>query len=140
MESWRRVWREGLAPLMSEHGLAALGRALRNDDDRLIQGSTTIPLPYPRYEEHSVESACALSYCGWQGEGLETVGEVEEFFARVCFEIDNRLGEPNGCRWFLNWYDDAPREEMRRQLLAEVQRSLAQIHAEDEECAESEAA
>ncbi len=140
MESWRRVWREGLAPLVTEHSLEALGRALRNDDDRLIQGSTTYPLPLPSNEEEAVESACAVSYVGWQGEGLETVGEVEEFFARMCFQVDSRLGEPNGCRWFLNWYDEVPREEMRSQLLAEVMRSLAHVQAEDDESTESEAA
>jgi hypothetical protein len=58
---------------------------------------------------------------------------VEEFFARMCFEIDQRLGEPAGCRWFLNWFDETPREEMRQQLLAEVKRALAQRRAEMEE-------
>jgi hypothetical protein len=73
-----------------------------------------------------VERACALGYCGWQGDGLESVGEVEEFFARACFEADQRLGEPAACRWFLNWYDDTPREAMRQQLLGEVNWTLAQ--------------
>ena len=71
-------------------------------------------------QDWPVEAACALGYCGWQGDGLETVGEVEEFFARACFEADQRLGEPAACRWFLNWFDDTPRDEMRRELLAEV--------------------
>jgi hypothetical protein len=44
-----------------------------------------------------------VGYCAWQGDGLETVAEVEEFFARVCFEADQVLGEPAACRWFLNW-------------------------------------
>jgi hypothetical protein len=78
-----------------------------------------------------VEAACGLGYCGWQGDGLETVAEVEEFFARTCFEADQRLGEPAACRWFLNWFDETPREEMRRQLLPEVNRSLAQRLAEE---------
>ena len=56
---------------------------------------------------------------------METVGEVEETFARVCFEADQRLGEPAAVRYFLNWYDDTPRDEMRKQLLAEVERALA---------------
>ncbi len=33
--------------------------------------------------------------------------------------------EPAACRWFLNWYDETPRHEMRRCLLAEVNRVLA---------------
>ena len=65
-------------------------------------------------------------FCAWQGEGLETVGEVEEYFARQCSDADRRLGEPAACRHFLNWFDDASREEMRQQLLAEVERALAE--------------
>jgi hypothetical protein len=70
------------------------------------------------------EGACGLGYCGL-AEGLETVGEVEEFFARMCFEIDKRLGEPGGARWFLNWFDSTPRDEMRRELGAEVALAIA---------------
>ena len=73
-----------------------------------------------------VEGACVVGYCAWQGDGLETVGEVEEFFARVCFEADQRLGEPAAVRYFLNWFDDTPRDEMRRELLDEVNRTLAE--------------
>ena len=34
--------------------------------------------------------------------------------------------EPAACRWFLNWYDDTPRDEVRRELLAEVELALAE--------------
>jgi hypothetical protein len=132
MESWRKVWREGLEPLLSTAGLEALRRALVNDDPRLLQGATTTPPPLQCVQDWPVEGACALGFCGWQGEGLETVAEVEEFFARMCFEIDQRLGEPAACRWFLNWFDEAPRDEMRRLLLAEVNRALARRLPDDE--------
>jgi hypothetical protein len=136
MDSWRRVWREGVAPLVSTEGLEALRHGLASDDARLIQGATTTPPPLACVQDWPVEAACGLGFCGWQGDGLETVAEVEEFFARMCFEIDQRLGEPAGCRWFLNWFDETPRDEMRRQLLAEVNRSLAfrrdEIDGEDE--------
>ena len=122
MDSWRQVWRDGLAPLISTRALEVLRTALVNDDGRLMQGATTSPPPLQCVQDWPVESACALGFCGWQGEGLETVAEVEEYFARLCFEVDQRLGEPAACRWFLNWFDEAPRDEMRRQLLAEVQR------------------
>ena len=125
MESWRKVWREGLAPLLSTEGLEALSRALTSDDPRLLQGATTTPPPLQCVQDWPVEAACGVGYCGWQGDGLETVAEVEEFFARVCFEVDQRLGEPAACRWFLNWFDETPRDEMRRLLLAEVSRALA---------------
>jgi hypothetical protein len=132
MESWRKVWREGLAPQLSPAGLDALRRALVNDDPRLLQGATTSPPPLQCVQEWPVEAACGLGYCGWQGEGLETVAEVEDFFARLCFEADQRLGEPAACRWFLNWFDDTPREEMRSLLLAEVNRTLAQRLADSD--------
>ncbi len=126
MESWRKVWREGLAPQISTAGLEALRSALLNDDPRLLQSATTSPPPLQCVQDWPVDGACGLGYCGWQGDGLETVAEVEEYFARSCFECDQLLGEPAACRWFLNWFDETPREEMRQLLLAEVSRSLAQ--------------
>ena len=125
MESWRKVWRDGLAPHLSTAALIALQRGLQTDDRRLLQGATTSPPPLECVRDWPVEAACVLGYCGWQGEGLETVAEVEEFFARACFEVDQRLGEPAACRWFLNWFDDTPRNEVRRRLLPEVNRILA---------------
>jgi hypothetical protein len=130
MESWRKVWRDGLAPQLSAAALDTLRTGLKNNDPRLLQGATTTPPPLQCVQDWPVEAACALGYCGWQGERLETVAHVEEFFAQTCFEADQRLGEPAGCRWFLNWYDDTPRDEMRRLLLAEVNRTLAELYAD----------
>jgi len=134
MESWRKVWRDGLAPHLSTAGLEALRRALLADDGRLVQGATTVPPPLMCVQDWPVEAACVLGYCGWKGDGLETVGEVEEYFARMCFEADKALGEPAACRWFLNWFDETPRSEARQELLAEVNRALLQrIRATDEQ-------
>ncbi len=120
MESWRAVWRKGVEPLLSDKALAALRTALQTDDPRLIQGATTVPPPLSCVQDWPVEGACALGFCGWQGDGLETVGEAEAYFAKMCYDIDQTVGEPAGCRWFLNWFDDAPRDEVWRELLAEV--------------------
>ncbi|MBV9124134.1 MAG: hypothetical protein JO112_12310 [Planctomycetes bacterium] len=125
MESWRKVWREGLAPQLSTRGLEALRQALIHDDPRMLQGATTTPPPLQCLQEWPVEGACGLGFCGWQGDDLKTVGQIEEFFARMCFEADQILGEPAACRWFLNWFDETPREEMRALLLPEVSRVLA---------------
>ncbi|MGL6073030.1 MAG: hypothetical protein ACRC8S_02590 [Fimbriiglobus sp.] len=118
------VWRKGLTPVLSTEGLVALREALERDDLRLVQGATTTPPPLLCVQDWPVEAACALGFCGWQGDGLETVGDVEEFFAKCCFEADQRLNEPAACRWFLNWFDDVPREEMRRELISEVELAL----------------
>ena len=133
MESWRKVWREGFAPVLSTAGLQALRKALTADDTRLIQGSTSSPPPLMCVQDWPVEAACALGFCAWQGEGLETVAEVEEFFARSCYEADQRLGEPAACRYFLNWFDDTPRPQMRKLLLEEVNQTLAERFPIDEE-------
>ena len=125
METWRFVWREGFAPVLSTAGLRSLRAALVTDDPRLSQGATTTPPPLACVQDWPCEGCCGLGWCGWQGEGLETVGEVEEYFARLCYEADCRLGEPAACRWFLNWFDDTPRDEMRRELLAELDLVLA---------------
>ena len=124
MESWRIVWRDGFAKVLSSAGLTALRDALRDDDERLHQGNTTVP-PLMCVQDWPVEKACALGLCGWLGDGLNTVGEVEEHFADLCFQVDQLLGEPAACRWFLIWHDDTPRDEMRRELLSEVELTLA---------------
>jgi hypothetical protein len=130
MESWRKVWRDGLVPHLSTAGLEELERALAGDDRRLLQGATTTPPPLLCMLDWPVEAACVLGYCAWQGDGLETVAEVEEYFARLCFKADQALGEPAACRYFLNWYDETPRAQMRAELRDEVQQALAQRRSE----------
>jgi hypothetical protein len=125
MNLWQNVWRQGLAPQLSTAGLEALERALMSDDARLVQGVTTSPPALESLSDWEVEAACALTYCGWQGERLGTVAEALSFFERVCRLADEALGEPAACRLFLHWFDETPRAEMRRQLVVEVQRALA---------------
>lgn len=122
--AWQRVFREGIAPQLSTRGLLALQRGLTLDDPALIQGATTDPPPLRMVQGWPVQAACAVAYAGWQGGDLETVGEVEEFFVRLCWEADKALGEPTVIRYFLNWFDETERGEMRLLLLAEVERAL----------------
>jgi len=122
---WQQVWRIGVAPQISTAGLEALRQALREDDPRLIQGATTAPPPLQCVSDWPVEAACPIGFTGWQ-DGIGTVIEVEEYFTRICHETDQRIDEPGGCRWFLNYVDETPRYEMRQELLVEVERSLAE--------------
>src|SRR5438874_1515933 len=112
----KKVWRDGIAPLLSNEALAALSRGLQDDDMTLIQGATTTPPPLQCVQDWDVEAACAMGYCGWKTDAGKTVGDVEQFFARLCFQCDQRLGEPAAVRHFLNWFDDTPRDNMRREL------------------------
>lgn len=123
-EHWLVVWEDGFAPGISTCGLAALKDALDRDDPRLIQGATTTPPPLMSVQDWPVEGACGASYCGWQGDGLTTVGDVEEYFAKLCYECDVRLDEPAACRWFLNMFDDGPRHEVFQKLSASIAGTL----------------
>lgn len=124
MEKWRRTWREAIVPHLSRVGLLALEAALRTDDPRLLQGATCFPPLLDALRERPIEAACALGYCGWQGGRLSRVGELERYFHDLCNAVDAAFNEPAACRYFLNWYDDTPRAEMRGELLTEVIRSL----------------
>jgi hypothetical protein len=126
MESWRKVWRDGLVPQMSTSHLRALQRGLARDDARLVQGATSAPPPVEHVLDWPIEGACVVGYGAWQSGAVATVGELDGWFAESCLETDRRLGEPAAVRYFLNWYDDVPRDEMRRELLAEIQHELAQ--------------
>lgn len=132
IEAWRKVWREGVLPGLSENNLSNLLTALLTDDATLIQGATSRPVPLQCTQEWPCEAGCAIGYMGWK-DGLTTVDEVEEFFARLCFDTDQRLGELGGCRHFLNAYDEWPREEMRERLTAEVRQNLADIRRRNNE-------
>jgi hypothetical protein len=123
--NWRRVWRKGFVPVLPLEGLRALQEALASNDPALLQGQTTVPPPMRVMWDWPVEAACATTYCGWKALHLDSVLKADEYFANTCFDVDQRLDEPAGCRDFLNWYDETPREEMRRELLPEVERAIA---------------
>ncbi len=129
IESWRKVWREGFAPLLPTAGLEALAEALRTDDKRLLQGATTQPPPLTTVLHWPCEAGCPVSFC-WMGfaEGA-VVGAVEGFFADVIRRAGQRLGDETAPRLFLNWVDDTPRGEMIQELLPEVERVLAERKA-----------
>lgn len=131
LEAWRKVWREGLSKVISLDGLKALLVALVADDKRLIQGATTSPPPLMCVADWPVEAADAIGICGWLGEGIETVGGVEEYFAKRCFDSDQLMKEPAAVRFFLNWADETPRNQMREALLPEVELAIRERHKKD---------
>ncbi len=132
-EPWRHTFRVGLAPILSDAALDALREALEGDSAELIQEGTCHPPPVEGVMDWPVEAACPLAYASWRGEGLETVGEVTEFFSRLCFQVDQRMGEAAACRFLLNYIDDTLREEMIRSLFGEVmlEQSRRQLQQRD---------
>lgn len=124
MQSWEHVFRHGFAPHLPTEGLAALATALKTDDGRLLQGATCSPPPHSAVADWPCEGACAIGMCGWGLNYDTTVGEVGEFFAHACHAADTALGEPAAVRYFLSWFDDAPRDTIRRELLPVVESIL----------------
>jgi hypothetical protein len=139
MEAWKKAWREGLAPLLEDCQLAELRKGLANDDEHMVQEATTVPPPLQSVQDWPVERACLIGYCFAMCNGgfaydygtakindkATTVGEVEAYFARTCYKMDSQLGEPAGCRWLLNYFDESPREEVFKALLEEVDLEIA---------------
>lgn len=126
-QEWQRVLRDGFFPVLPTAALEAVAQAIRDDDQRLVQSTTSVPPPLMCVQDWPCEGGCFLGYCGTVeagGFGAATVGDVEEFFARACFDCDTRLGEPAACRHFLNWFDDTPRPAMLAALLPEVDAEL----------------
>lgn len=127
MEPWRKVWRQGVGPLLTVDQLEVCLEALVNDDSRLMQGGTTTPPPLHWMRDWPVEAACLLGICGvveHGGWGQAHVGETEETFAKLCYFCDQETGEWASIRHLLNFVDESPRDEMRAALIPEVQRSL----------------
>ena len=134
MEAWRKVFREGVLPHVSRAALARLRGLLVTDDARLLQGATTIPPPLMCVQDWPCESADSLgtlmAHDNLYAEcDPATVGQVEEGFATLCFKVDQTLGEPAACRWFINWFDECPRDEMRREMIAEIDLALSSQEA-----------
>jgi hypothetical protein len=125
LPSWQHAFRVGFAPQLTYGMLAALAGALERDEPALIQGATVSPPPLHFLTDWPVEAACGLAFGPWQAGGCVTVGQAEEAFAQLCAHADALLGEPAGCRHFINWFDETPREEMRLLLLAEVRREMS---------------
>jgi hypothetical protein len=122
--AWQVAWRAFL-PSMATAGLEALATALADDEPYLIQNATTFPPPLEVAKDMPIAAACAVALACWKGHGFTTVGEVEEAFALACLEAGKRLNDPMGVRYFLNWFDETDRKAMRHELLAEVERNLA---------------
>lgn len=124
--SWAKVFRHGFAPHMKRAELEALLDGLEKDDPTLTQGSTCTPPPLQVLADWPIEACDAITYGSWKTRGLEdnTTADCESKFANMCYLADQKLGDPAGCRFFLNWFDDCPRDEMRLELAAEIREIL----------------
>jgi hypothetical protein len=123
LATWRLIWREAVAPQLSDAELEALQAGLIRNDPALIQGRTVQPDPVHKKRLEEPTACCPIAYALWQPKenipGI-TVDEVEECFSKLCATAEKITGEPRAIRHFLNWVDDTDRETMRKELLAEM--------------------
>lgn len=125
MEGWRSTWRQGIALCLSGEALAALRDGLAADDPALLQGEAVQPHPFQVNGQRPAAGCCAACYGAWKAGEVATVAEVEEYFARVCRDADAHIGHPASVRFFFGGWDDLPRETIRLELLAEVDREIS---------------
>lgn len=118
--TWRDVW-SAACTYFTTKGLEALKASLEGGGKDIVQQLTVLPSSYRLFGKLLPEKACPIAYCGWQGGiGIEVVDELEMFFAQICFDLETVFNEPCVIRYFLKWFDNAPREEAIKLLLAEV--------------------
>ncbi len=133
MENWRRVFREGVLPLLSPKEAAALRKGLADGDPELIRGrvSESRFIPDGRgYDPLPCHGACLVGYAGWKGGPLETCGEVEEFFDLVAKGCAERCGDASIRHLTTAWDAIMPpdeREALRRELTAEIDLAFAEV-------------
>ncbi len=108
-ESWRKI-----AKVLPLDGLERLRDALRNDDHKLVQIATTVPA-FDSLASQICEGGCAIGYAFTNG--INTTESVRESFRKVRDEVDPSY-------LFTYWFDMTPRDEMRRELLPEVERAI----------------
>lgn len=120
----KKAWRDGIAPALSVAELEALRDALRRDDPALVQGVTALS---PAGIPGACIGCCALAYPGWSRSDYRVRSDAMDAFDETTIRAKARLGtsdDPSGSArlssW-LTWYDAAPRAEMRRELLSEIE-------------------
>ncbi len=129
MENWRAIFREGLAPLLSDDALHALRAALEGDDARLLQGAAAHPWPTEAEPSPYVEAACPLGFALWQADRLETCAQVEVSFVRLAEAIDARMGDPLATWALTHAWDDPEREDAVRAWHGEVMLEISRRQA-----------
>lgn len=122
MEAFRKVWRDGFAPQLSDAELDALLGGIESDDPALVQGRTTVPIPLLAVDSWDLEGGDAIVYAAWKAGLVSLVGEGAELFGKRCAETDLLLGESTACRFWNGFWDDTPRNEAFAELAAEVRR------------------
>lgn len=139
IEPWRQSWREGVLPSLSTRALVVLRKAVLENDPRLVQGHTTVPVfehSGPQSDAAECRGACPLAYALWQEDDRVSrdnypmsVGEVQELFDRAMQRYCPVEFAPNPAaaqQSFFGWWDEGRPDEVRADLLEELDLALRQ--------------
>ena len=126
MEAWRKTWRDGFAVVLPIQGLVGLLAALEKDDQRLLTGATCWPPPLQSCQNDFTEKACGIAWAAAYGApDSYPVGELETLFAKACWDASALLGDGSACRYFLSYWDETPREQLRKQMIPELRLAIS---------------
>lgn len=126
--AWKYVLVNGFLPQWADSTLQRLLTALENNDRRLVQGKTTIPVAHSDGDDFPTVACCPVSFCAVAEPFSTPAVEVDEMFGLACAEADRLLGTPLAVRFFLNWVDDGDRDRCF-ELMAEAVREELQKRA-----------
>lgn len=127
-ESAFGIWHRGIAKAMTLRELEALRRGLRDDDGRLVQGSTYRPSLDEARPDALPVCGCAIVYAAWQGcdnPAEATIEQVDRRFVEIIHEAERIASAMNEARWFLTWFDYYMRRDVFAGLLREVEIAIA---------------
>lgn len=123
-KAWQEVFRVAASSCLTRDELLFIRDAIGRDDKRLIQGSTAKPPAIPCVYDWPAECGCLFGLLAFRDGKQPTVAQVENEFARIVNAIDARF-PMRAAYYFLNWFDETPRDTMRAELLAEIDAGLA---------------
>jgi hypothetical protein len=79
---WREAW-PALEDHLSTAVLQAMLAGLEAEDVRLVQGITHLPTLATAPANAVPKCGCLVAYGLWIGEGLQTIGDIDERFSQV---------------------------------------------------------
>ena len=128
MESWKKSFAH-IADVCGVPALQVLRTAVSENYCSLIQGTTVAYEPATNPGDRTVCGACAVGYMYWKADDMDFADDVEEAVAATFSEVAKKAGWDRAPDLFTNWYDETPRDEMRRELLPVIDANIRRLEA-----------
>jgi len=123
LEPWRLALRELILPGIPRERLFHLHRALRSDDEFVVQGSAVRASSVT----YRITGLCPVCYLLWRGDYAASWEAVDAAYSRLdkACAIRGPDGKTiDGLNVFTGWVDGNPRRDVWRDLAAELETQL----------------